>query len=230
MGKTKSSPAGNNTPYQTPACIQDAYKGWFDLSILVLAHLALFPVWVVCWTAIPMIIWIADRGPVFYKQERVGKSGKVFTVLKFRTMVPEANDLGPAWTTERDHRVTPVGRILRRTGLDELPQVLSIWKRDMSLVGPRALSLDEHRELEQVVPGFSARLGILPGLTGLAQVHNQTDEAVMKLEYDVDYMRRMSLFLDTWLLVRSVYNTLSGRWDRRSGKTKSESTRPSTLL
>lgn len=229
MNDTEPPLARNDAPDQGPIHIQDDYKRWFDLSILVLAHLALFPVWLVCWTGIPLIIWLADRGPIFYRQERVGKNGKVFTVLKFRTMVPYANDIGPAWTAERDKRVTPVGRVLRRTGLDELPQVLSIWKRDMTLVGPRALSLEEHRELEDGVPGFSARLRILPGLTGLAQVHNSTDDSIEKVKYDTEYMWRMNPLLDTWLLVRSVYNTLTWRWDRRGGKGKPEIRCPSTL-
>ena len=226
MVKTGEAPAGNEASEQATGHSRDGYKGWFDLSILILAHLALFPVWLVCWTAIPLIIWLADRGPVFFRQERIGKNGKVFSVLKFRTMLPDANALGPAWTRERDPRVTSVGRVLRRTGLDELPQVLSIWKRDMTLVGPRALSLGEHQELEEGMPGFGARLQVLPGLTGLAQIHNRTDDSDSKFKYDLEYMKRMSPILDTWLLVRSVYNTLTGRWDARAGKTARKSRRP----
>ena len=96
----------------------------------------------------------------------------------------------------------------------------------MTLVGPRALSLEEYRELEQQLPGFSDRLRILPGLTGLAQIHDRYDEPNRKAQYDLEYIRRMNPFLDTWLLVRSVCNTLTAKWDNRSGKAPSDSQGP----
>jgi lipopolysaccharide/colanic/teichoic acid biosynthesis glycosyltransferase len=114
--------------------------------------------------------------------------------------------------------VTPVGRILRRTALDELPELLSIWKGDMSLVGPRALDIEEHRVLEQQIEGFSDRLMVRPGLTGLAQVYDRQDDAVDKFSYDILYLKSMSPWLDTKLLVLSVLNTMSARWDKRAGK------------
>jgi lipopolysaccharide/colanic/teichoic acid biosynthesis glycosyltransferase len=186
---------------------------------MVLAHLLLLPVWVVLWTAFPLIIWLGDRGPVFFRQQRVGRDGRVFIVLKFRTMVPDAEKKGPAWTTEGDSRITRVGRVLRRTALDELPETLSIWKGDMSLVGPRALDAPEQRWLETQIPGFSDRLRVRPGLTGLAQVYDDVDDARTKLRYDLEYIERMSLWLDLKLLFLSVLNTLTGRWDKRRGKT-----------
>ena len=208
----------SETGDRTGKVSKDAYKTAFDLTVLVLAHLLLLPVWVLCWIVIPILIWVADRGPVFYKQGRIGKNGKLFVVRKFRTMVPDAGVQGPAWTTEGDPRVTRVGRILRRMALDELPQTLNIWKREMSLVGPRALDVEEQRALEERLPGFNARLQILPGLTGLAQVYDHTDDDHSKLSYDMEYLKRMSPMLDLWLLVRSAINTLTGRWDRRRGK------------
>ena len=196
------------------------YKRPFDLTVLVLAHL--FPlmllVWVLLWTLIPLLVWLEDRGPVFFRQKRVGKDGRVFTLMKFRTMVPDAEREGPAWTIERDPRMTRIGRILRRTALDELPEVLSIWKGDMSLVGPRALDVEEHKSLEAQIPGFAERLKVRPGLTGLAQVYNRTDEARAKLGRDLEYIRRMSFWLDLKLLILSVFNTLTARWDIRIGK------------
>ena len=119
----------------------DSYKRWFDVSVLVIMHLALLPLWVMLWTLIPIVIWLGDRGPVFYRQQRAGKQGRVITVLKFRTMIPNADRIGPAWTMERDPRVTRFGKILRRTALDELPEIISILMGDMSLVGPRALDV-----------------------------------------------------------------------------------------
>ena len=196
----------------------DSYKNWFDLTVLLLAHLMLLPLWLALWTVIPLMIWAGDRGAIFYQQQRMGKDGKPFTLLKFRTMVPDADSQGPAWTTEQDPRITRVGRVLRRTALDELPGVLSIWKRDMSLVGPRALDVAEHEVLEAEIPGFSQRLQARPGLTGLAQVNDRTDTAEVKLRYDLEYLQRMGPWLDLRLLVLSVFNTLAARWDRRLGK------------
>ena len=197
---------------------RDSYQRWFDLAVLILAHLLLFPLWLLLWALIPLLIWTEDRGPIFYRQQRMGKDGKPFTILKFRTMVPDADRKGPAWTTEGDPRVTGVGRLLRLTAMDELPETLSIWKGDMSLVGPRALDVQEYPWLEKQVPGFRERLRVKPGLTGLAQVYDRTDDGPTKLRYDLEYIQRISLWLDVKLLVLSVRNTLTARWDRRSGK------------
>lgn len=195
-----------------------SYKPLFDYSILILAHLILSPIWLILWMIIPFLIWVSDRGPVFYRQKRAGQNGKEFTILKFRTMVPYADREGPSWTRVGDIRVTPVGRILRRTALDELPGVLSILQGKMSLVGPRALEIEEHRALEQQIPGFEKRLRVRPGLTGLAQIYDRDDDAQNKLHYDEEYLTCMSPWLDVKLLFLSVYNTLSARWDRRLGK------------
>jgi lipopolysaccharide/colanic/teichoic acid biosynthesis glycosyltransferase len=202
------------------------YKRPFDITILIAAHIALLPVWILLWTLIPLLVWLGDRGPVFFRQQRAGKDGKDFTILKFRTMIPDSASHGPAWTTEGDLRVTAVGKILRRTALDELPGVVSIWKGDMSLVGPRALDLEEHRILEQEIPGFAQRLRVLPGLTGLAQIHDRKDIAQDKFKYDVEYINRMGFWLDVKLLMLSVCNTLLARWDRRVGKVANSSLQP----
>ncbi len=196
----------------------DAYKTWFDISILVLAHLLLMPLWILLWTGIPLLIWLCDRGPVFYRQLRAGKEGKPISVLKFRTMVLDADRQGPIWTTQGDPRVTPVGKLLRRTALDELPELINILKREMSFVGSRALGLEEQRSLEQRIPGFEKRLQAAPGLTGLAQVYNRCDDAYNKFSYDLSYLDRMGPWLDVRLLVLSVRNTLCARWDQRRGK------------
>lgn len=201
---------------------RDGYKRPFDLVILVLAHLLLLPLWVLLWTLIPLAIWLQDQGPVFYRQRRVGKDGRVFTVLKFRTMVIHADSIGPLWTAKDDPRLTPLGRLLRRTALDELPQVLSIWKGDMSLVGPRALPEGEERLLESQIPSFRCRLAVVPGLTGMAQVYDKKDDPYEKLRYDLEYIAKMSPWLDMKLLFLSVVYTLLGMWDRRVGKSSQE--------
>lgn len=209
MTSAKNSPGGQR---------RGLYKIWFDYSIIILVHVILSPLWIMLWTVIPFLIWVSDRGPIFYRQKRAGKNGREFFILKFRTMVPDADRQGPSWTTTGDIRVTRVGKILRRTALDELPGVVSIIRGDMSLVGPRALDIEEQRGLEQQIPGFEKRLGVRPGLTGLAQVYDRDDDAQNKLHYDEEYLTRMSPWLDIKLLVLSVYNTLSARWDRRLGK------------
>ena len=197
---------------------QDSYKRWFDLSVLILAHAFLLPLWVVLWIVIPILIWTGDRGPIFYRQNRLGKDRNPFTVLKFRTMIVDAEIRGPTYTTDGDPRITRVGRVLRRTALDELPEIISIWKGDMSFVGPRALAIDEHQYLEKLMPGFEKRLQVRPGLTGLAQVYDKGDDPFKKYKYDMEYLRKLNPAMDAKLMILSVLNTLIARWDHRSGK------------
>lgn len=195
------------------------YKRPFDLAIMLLAHMALVPLFLLAWLLVPLLIKLSDRGPVFFRQPRTGQQGKPFDMLKFRTMVVEADQSGPAWTAPDDERITWFGRILRRTAIDEIPSLVSIWKGEMSLVGPRALSVEEQRMLEETIPGFEQRLQVRPGLTGLSQVYNRADDASEKLRLDLQYIERMSPWLDAKLLLLSVTNSLLGRWDRRTGKT-----------
>ena len=210
-----------NPPTRKAEIFREArYKRRFDLTILVMAHIfpLVIPVWVLVWTLVPILIWLEDKGPVFYRQRRAGKNGRVFTVLKFRTMIRDADRVGPAWAIQNDSRITRVGKLLRRTALDELPEIIAIWRGDMSLVGPRALAVEEQRRLEEEIPGFRERLLVRPGLTGLAQVRDRTDDARTKLRYDMEYVGCMSLWLDVKLLGLSVVNTFLARWDKRSGK------------
>ncbi len=195
-----------------------AYKRPFDLGILLFAHVLLLPLWLILWTLIPIAIWLGDRGPVFYKQRRAGKDGRMFIVRKFRTMVPDADLKGPLWTVQGDIRLTKVGKILRRTALDELPELWSIFKGDMSFVGPRPLDEKEQKQLEDQIPGFRQRLMVRPGLTGLAQVYDPADRAIDKFKYDLEYLKSLSPWLDGKLLLLSVLNSFGARWDRRTGK------------
>jgi lipopolysaccharide/colanic/teichoic acid biosynthesis glycosyltransferase len=185
--------------------------------VLLLAHLLLLPMWVLLWVLIPLAIWITDRGPIFYGQRRVGQRGREFTALKFRSMVPDAESMtGPVWSPADDPRVTRVGKLLRATALDELPQVLNILKGDMSFVGPRSERPELYAEIVQQVPNFTKRLQVRPGLTGLAQVKGAYDlPPAEKLAYDLEYVQHMSLSLDTQLVLSSVWNTLAARWDRK---------------
>ncbi len=196
------------------------YKRPFDLSIIFFAHI--FPptllVWVIIWFVIPILIWVEDRGKVFFRQERVGVNGSIFSVWKFRTMVQDAENLGQVWTQEGDDRVTRVGRLLRRTGLDELPQLLNVIRGEMSLVGPRPLAVQEQEVLESQITGFRERLQVLPGLTGLAQLYNRDDDSEEKLKYDMMYVKEMGWQLDLKLLFLTAFDVVLRRRDVRTGK------------
>lgn len=196
------------------------YKRPLDLTILATAHIfpLLLPIWIVLWTLIPLLIWLEDRGPVFYKQKRVGKNEREFTLRKFRTMRGGQAEGEPTIpVTDHDPRVTRVGRFLRRTALDELPQILSILRGDMSFVGPRPMPPDFHQEFLNLNPEAYRRVLVRPGLSGLAQVYGTYDSGFAdKLDYDLLYLEKMSLWLDCKLLIISVWKTLLGRWEMGS--------------
>tara|TARA_Y100000590_G_scaffold185106_4_gene210909 strand:- start:1606 stop:2190 length:585 start_codon:yes stop_codon:yes gene_type:complete len=179
-------------------------------------------VWVIVWFVIPILIWVEDRGKVFFRQERVGINGSTFSVWKFRTMVQDAENLGQVWTQEGDDRVTRVGRLLRRTGLDELPQLLNVIRGEMSLVGPRPLAVQEQEVLESQIAGFRERLQVLPGLTGLAQLYNRDDDSEEKLKYDMMYVKEMGWQLDLKLLFLTAFDVVLRRRDVRTGKFSSK--------
>ena len=194
--------------------VNDWWKRPFDLLVLIAVHVALAPLWAVLWTMIPLAIWLHDRGPVFYTQERLGKNGRTFRVYKFRSMIPDAErHTGAVWAEEDDPRITPIGAFLRSRALDELPQVINMWKGDISLVGPRAERPELSQEFEASYPGFAMRLMVRPGMTGLAQIYGRySTHPRNKLRYDMLYIRRMSPLLDIRLLVSSVILTLRARW------------------
>lgn len=181
------------------------------------------------WAIIAIVIWLEDKGPVFYSQERVGIDGKKFKALKFRTMIPDSDEkFGPMQAVENDPRVTKVGKILRNSAMDELPQLLSILKGDMSFVGPRALL---PRELEtgsnnnsteayiNNIPGYKERHLVRPGLTGIAQVYAPRDiTRKNKFRYDMVYIRNRSLMLDIKLIFLSFWITFRRKWESRDKK------------
>ncbi len=185
----------------------------------------LFPLWILLWISIPLAIWIEDRGPIFYLQDRVGLGGRIFKVIKFRTMIPNAEKAtGPVWAMANDARITRIGRLLRKTALDELPQTINILKGDMSFVGPRAERPELNERFSKQIKSFDQRLSIRPGLTGLSQLNGSYDiPPRAKLRYDLVYIKRMSPWLDLNLLLLSLRNTLLGRWDHRTTKTSKKS-------
>ena len=203
-----------------PKCEHKArYKRPMDLSILIVSHIVLAPVLMIFWGAISSMIWLEDRGPILFRQDRSGKDGRIISIIKFRTMVPDAARVGPVWTVKDDPRITRTGRWLRKTGLDELPQLVSLWKGDVSFVGPRPLPVHEQDLLESEIPGFEERLTIQPGLTGLAQIYNHGDGDQGKLNYDLEYIRRRGLLLDVKLILMTGLIAITGRGDDRLEKT-----------
>jgi lipopolysaccharide/colanic/teichoic acid biosynthesis glycosyltransferase len=179
------------------------------------------------WALIAAAIKLESPGPVFYTQARVGEGGRHFNAIKFRSMVENAEaGVGPVQATAHDPRVTRVGRMLRATALDELPQLWNIFRGDMSFVGPRALRPNEIEPAGdgrpvplEAVPGFSMRCTVTPGLTGLAQIYLRRDVTRrQKFRYDLLYVRRRSLMLDVRLIMLSFWISLRGRWEARQSK------------
>jgi exopolysaccharide biosynthesis polyprenyl glycosylphosphotransferase len=164
--------------------------------------------------SLPMLLVVAclikldSRGPVLYRQKRVGLHGRVFSVLKFRSMRIDAEAAGPCWAAERDPRVTRVGGIIRACRIDELPQLVNVLRGEMSLVGPRPERPHFTAQLARVIPRYDERTRVLPGITGLAQVSYpygaSVEDARAKLEYDLRYLDNRSLLLDLRVLFATV--------------------------
>ena len=172
-------------------------------------------------------IKLEDGGPIFYRQERWGTRGKRFRAYKFRTMIPNSDGLfGVKQARANDLRITRVGKVLRAMGLDELPQIINIFKGDMSFVGPRALAVGEilhdenGEEVEyEEIPGFWKRLSVRPGLTGITTIYKPKDISPReKFRYDLLYIRRLSFWLDLRLILMSFWISLRGKWETRGKK------------
>lgn len=191
-------------------------KRVMDLVLASLGLLLSAPAWLVVAAAIK----IEDGGPIFYRQRRVGQGGRIFAVLKFRSMVVDAErETGPVWAQQNDRRVTRVGRFLRATALDELPQLWNILRGDMSFVGPRPERPELVDRFRREVPNYDVRLIVKPGLTGLAQVYGRYDSPPRhKLKYEKLYLRKRSLCLDLQLIALSVWISVRGKWASRSRK------------
>ena len=180
------------------------------------------------WLVIAVAIKLESAGPVFFSQPRVGERGRLFDALKFRSMVDHAErEVGPLQAAEHDPRVTRLGRVLRATAMDELPQLWNIFRGDMSFVGPRALRPDEvevHGDAGEAVPldaipGFAERSAVRPGLTGVAQIYAPRDVLRRhKFRYDRLYIKRQSFGLDVRLIALSFWITFRGTWEARDRK------------
>ena len=198
-------------------------KRLFDIFLSSIGLILSSPFWLIFSLAIKLV----DRGPVFYRQERVGKGGRIFNALKFRSMIKDAEkESGPIQAVENDPRVTKIGRILRATAMDELPQLWNIFKGDMSFVGPRALRPKEkevHGNPDEMniedIPAYKERMAVRPGLTGMAQVYLPTDALRSeKFKYDLLYIKNQSFLLDLKLIFLSFWITFRGKWESRQKK------------
>jgi len=198
-------------------------KRAFDMALAGAGLVASLPLWAFFAAAIR----IEDGGAVFFSQERVGLNGRVFRALKFRSMIPDAEaKTGPVQASEDDPRITRIGRLLRATAMDELPQLWNIFVGDMSFVGPRPLrpgevevNGDGQLIALQDIPGYDERHRVRPGLTGLAQVYAARDlPRAGKFRLDRLYLQHAGFCLDLKLLLLSFWITGRGKWEARERK------------
>lgn len=194
------------------------WKGFFERGIAAVMLVATLPVMVV----LTVLVRMSSHGPAIFRQVRVGRHGKLFTMYKYRTMVHDAETkTGPVWAVANDPRLTRVGRIIRKTHLDELPQLWNVVRGDMSLVGPRPERPEFTHTLAQAIPGYAGRLAVLPGITGLAQINLPADSDLnsvrRKLVLDMEYIRMGSLSKDVRLLLCTCFRAVgfSGYWASR---------------
>ena len=225
LDKSRAFSLPYSTALKAEAIVADPFlKRSLDIMLSILMMVLAMPLFPLIFLAIKL----EDRGPIFYRQERWGQNGSRFKSFKFRSMVPNSDqDFGIKQASENDPRVTEVGRILRSTGLDELPQVINILRGDMSFVGPRSLAggeiVKDGRgnvvEYEDV-PFFWERLSVRPGLTGLATVYLPKDTSPLrKFRYDLLYIHKQSFWLDLRLIFLSFWISFRGKWETRGKKT-----------
>jgi len=194
---------------------QQILKRVFDVWVSGAMLIATLPVMLFATLA----IWLETGRPILYRQKRVGECGEVFEILKFRSMRADAEKDGVArWAKENDDRVTRVGKLLRLTRIDELPQLFNVLRGDMSFVGPRPERPPFVNELSRKVPFYASRHSVKPGITGWAQIRYpygaSVDDAVYKLQFDLYYVKNHSLFLDLVILFQTAQVVLFGQGAR----------------
>lgn len=176
-------------------------KRTFDLLVSFLALIVL----IVPFIIIAIIIKLDSKGPAFFVQERLGKNGKPFHIIKFRSMVLDAEKHGAVWAKKNDKRVTRVGRVLRNSRIDELPQLINIFLGKMSFVGPRPERQVFYDKFDKDIPHFKYRLKVKPGLTGWAQIHGGYElKPEEKIVYDLEYIETRSFMMD----LKCIFMTL----------------------
>jgi sugar transferase (PEP-CTERM system associated) len=187
-------------------------KRLFDITVSLIGLVLAAPIMAL----VALAIKLESSGPILYRQPRLGQNGCVFILNKFRSMRQDAEKhTGPVWTTTKDTRITRVGAVLRRTRLDELPQLVNVLVGHMSFIGPRPERPEFVTELQKTIPFYMERLAVKPGITGWAQVRYQygssVEDAVEKLQYDLYYIKNLSLFLDLLIVLNTVQVVLFAR-------------------
>lgn len=189
----------------------------------VTLSLVAFAVLAVPMAVIALAVKLDSPGPVFYRQERFGKNGKPFQLVKFRSMRTDAEKAGVQWSKEHDPRVTRTGHLMRACRLDEQPQFWGVVKGDLSLVGPRPERAVFYEAFEKYIPGFKQRLMVTPGITGLAQVNGGYDlKPAEKIQYDVEYIKHQSFGMDMVILMKTAMTILLGTKGWADNESKSE--------
>lgn len=185
----------------------DMYQRVLDIVLSVIGLLIGIPLIVI----FGILIKVEDSGPITYKQERLGKGGKKFYIYKLRSMRTDAEKFGAQWAEKNDPRITKVGKFIRKTRIDEIPQLFNILKGDMSIIGPRPERPSFTEEFNQEIPGFINRLAVKPGLTGWAQVNGGYEiTPEEKLIEDIYYIKNRSILLDLKILFKTVKVVLTG--------------------
>jgi sugar transferase (PEP-CTERM system associated) len=195
--------------------IKSFLKRFIDISFSFIMLVMLLPV--ILATAI--LIKIDSKGPVFFLQSRVGQKRKIYNVFKFRSMIVDAEkQSGPVWAESNDDRITRIGKFIRKWRIDEIPQLWNVLKGDMSFAGPRPERDYFVKKLEDVIPYYSQRFSVKPGVTGWAQVSYgygaSVEDAVEKLNYDLFYIKNMSIFMDLIIILRTIKIVLFGKGAR----------------
>ena len=200
-----------DVPWSNPLSFQRQLKRFADVVVASALLLISAPLLLMA----ALLIWLEDRGPVFFMQERSGWMGQTFRLYKLRSMRLQSPDLPPQWTVPGDQRITAIGQWLRRTRIDELPQLINVLRGEMSLIGPRPERPEFEHELEDKIPHYRKRHWMLPGLSGWAQVSApyaaSVEEAELKLSYDLYYIRHFSTALDLLILVKTIKTVLKAR-------------------
>jgi lipopolysaccharide/colanic/teichoic acid biosynthesis glycosyltransferase len=179
-------------------------KSWFDVPLALLILAVSWPIIVLAM----VLVRLTSRGPVLYTQHRIGHNGRPFLIYKIRTMITNSEPNGPRWSVPGDPRVTFVGRLLRWSHIDELPQIINVLRGEMSLIGPRPERPEIVAQLERVLPGYRQRLSVRPGLTGLAQVLSPPDTDISSVRTKLSYDRHYVDHLGPWLEIKIGLATL----------------------
>jgi exopolysaccharide biosynthesis polyprenyl glycosylphosphotransferase len=191
------------------------FKRYMDISVSTLGILISGPVLIFA----AILIKLTSKGPVIYKQDRVGENGTIFKIYKLRTMCVDAEkNTGAVWAKKNDPRITEVGRVLRKAHIDEIPQLINVLKGEMSIIGPRPERPEMVRDFKQLIIDYEKRLAVKPGITGLAQIWHKYDETIddvkKKIKYDLLYIKKMCLLADLKILAQTFVVVFVGKGAR----------------